>query len=81
MNNIKIGDTVKVIGMTNCGGEEKELIPIGTICKVVEMEDDPENGMKICGIVEVDKSWANSSVCAYYYDKDLEKGKLMWVKG
>ena len=32
---LKIGDTVKVIGKTlDESGEEKELIPIGTICRI-----------------------------------------------
>ena len=34
---LKKGDQVKVIAKTDCGGIKKELFPIGTICKVVEL--------------------------------------------
>lgn len=45
---IKIGDTVKVIGKTLDGsGEEKELIPIGTICRVVGYYNDDKNGQTV----------------------------------
>ena len=38
---LKIGDTVKVIGKTLDGSsEEKELIPIGTICHIVGYYND-----------------------------------------
>ena len=51
---LKIGDTVKVIGKTLDGsGEEKELIPIGTICCVVGYYNDDKNGLTI-GIRPVD---------------------------
>ena len=49
---IKVGDIVKVTGKTLCGGEEKECIPIGTICRVVETEDNAK-GKPIIGIVSV----------------------------
>ena len=51
---LKIGDTVKVIGKTIDGsGEEKELIPIGTICRVIGYYKDDKNGLTV-GIRTVD---------------------------
>ena len=73
---IKIGDTVKVIGMTNCGGLEKECIPIGTICTVVNTNVE-ENGTMIFELVP-----KNVIICYgfWYLEKDIEKGHLEWVK-
>ena len=67
---LKVGDTVKVISKTMCNGEEREFIPIGTICKVTEIcEDDspyygitPEDGYPF-----------------YYLESELEKGNLVWI--
>ena len=51
---LKIGDTVKIIGKTIDGlGEEKELIPIGTICRVMGYYNDDKKGL-IVGIRPVD---------------------------
>ncbi len=75
---IRLGDTVKVIGTTDCGGFEQECIKIGTICKVVGVMISkneelivaivPLNELPYCGIGE---SW--------YLEKDIEKGHMEWV--
>ena len=45
---LKIGDTVKVIGKTLDGrGEEKELIPIGAICRIVGYYNDDKKGLTV----------------------------------
>lgn len=46
---LKIGDTVKVISKTLCNNEMKELITIGTICKVTEI-DYEKDGTPYYGI-------------------------------
>lgn len=71
---ITIGDTVKVIGKTVVGGHEEELIPIGTICRVVDLENNyvgviPEYDMPYHGYGEF-----------YYLPDDLEKGHMEWIK-
>ena len=72
---IKVGDTVKVIGTTECGGKEKECIKIGTICEVVATENDPKAGL-IVGVTPKE-----TRDCEYWYlEKDVEKGRLEWVK-
>lgn len=75
---LKIGDTVKVIGNTIDGsGEEKELIPIGTICRVMGYYNDDKNGLTV-GIVPVDSTFY---IGEYWYCAcDVEKGHMEWVK-
>lgn len=73
---INICDTVKVIGTTlNGAGEEKELIKIGTICKVTKKEKSKEG--IIVGIVPIE----HPNYCEYWYlEKDVEKGRLEWIR-
>lgn len=73
---IKKGDYVKVIGTTDCGGIEKECIKIGTICRVVSVDDSekPEIYVNIEPINEY------NPVEYWYSEKDVEKGHLEWVK-
>lgn len=72
---INIGDTVKIIGKTACGGyEEVECIPIGTICRVTNIEDKEKE--KIIGVEPI-----NDYPYEYWYlEKDLEKGHMEWIK-
>ena len=69
----KIGDTVKVIRSTNTG----ELIPIGTICTVLEVRKELD-GKYYYGIG--DNRFHSKSVNGYYLENELEKGHLEWVK-
>lgn len=75
---IKTGDTVKVIGTTECGLGEKECIKIGTICKVVETEND-KNGLIVGIVPEKDLPYKGYGEFLYL-EKDVEKGHLEWVK-
>lgn len=76
---LKIGDTVKVIGTTDCGGFEKECIKIGTICRVVGTYMDSKSGV-IVGIIP-EKEAPYKGVGEYWYlEKDVEKGHMEWVK-
>ena len=70
----EIGSFVKVMSKTISGGKAKELIPIGTICKIKEVcqEDD---GTPYYGITPIDRE----DVPFYYLEKELEKGQLVWV--
>lgn len=70
----EIGSFVKVMSKTISGGNTKELIPIGTICKIKEVcqEDD---GTPYYGITPIDKE----DVPFYYLEKELEKGQIVWV--
>lgn len=69
-----IGDILKVISKTEVNGELKELLPIGTICKIKEAckEDD---GTPYYGITPINKE----DVPFYYLEKELERGWLEWV--
>lgn len=73
---IKTGDTVKIIGKTLDGeNREREYIPIGTICKVLETEIDSNTGKLICLVRKLNTNWEY-----WYLADDLEKGKLVWRK-
>lgn len=75
---LKVGDTVKVIGKTVDGsGKEKELIPIGTICRVMGYYNDDRKGLTV-GIRPED---APCYIGEYWYLVcDVEKGHMEWVK-
>ena len=75
VNNMQeVGNYVKVISKTISGGRSKELIPIGTICRIKEVcrEDDDT---PYYGITPIDKE----DVPFYYPEKELEKGQIVWV--
>ena len=75
---LKIGDTVRVISPAKYkNGDEEELIKIGTICTVVEVCNENEDGTGDVwyGITDSDKRNP-----FYYVEKELEKGHLEWVK-
>ena len=74
---LKVGDTVKVIGKTLNGANEMvEIIPIGTIGKVITIENEKEE--VIAEVVAVPHTFDD---CGYWYkENELEKGKLVWVK-
>lgn len=68
---INIGDTVKIIGKTDIGDHEEELITIGTVCRVVSVENGdiaviPESAMPYKGFGE------------YWYSCDVVK-KALWI--
>lgn len=69
-----IGDTVKIISKTELNGEVKELLPVGTVCKIVEVckEDD---GTPFYGIIPINQE----DVPFYYLEKELERGRLEWI--
>ena len=75
---LKVGDIVKVKSKVNYCGEMKEYIPIGTICKVVEMESVPNEC--VFRIVPLDQLPANSYNGFWYLETEVEKGHLEWVK-
>lgn len=76
---IKIGDTVKVIGITDCGGFEKECIKIGTICKVVGTVNDEKSGLLVGIIPERELPFKGYGEY-WYLEKDVEKGRMKWVE-
>lgn len=69
---ISIGDTVKVISATEFNGEMVTFYPIGTICKVVEKDDDG-----YVGIIPINSTFEHYSY--YYLENELEKGHMEWV--
>lgn len=75
---INIGDTVKVIGTTSCGGDEKECIKIGTICRVVGIRNDEKEGLLV-GIIPERKLPFNGYGDYWYLVKDVEKGHMEWI--
>lgn len=76
---IKVGDTVKVVGTTDIGRIEKELIKINTICKVVGVENNEKNGL-IVGIIPKRELPYNGYGEFWYLEKDVEKGHMEWVR-
>lgn len=70
---INVGDLVKITGKTIVGPEEKEAIPIGTICKVVSI--DLEGYIECIPINEV--SHSNSGF--FYNTDDVEQGMIYWA--
>lgn len=58
---LKVNDLVKVISKTSCSDEIKELIPIGTICKVIEICYE-EDGTLYYGICPI-----NNEIYSFYY--------------
>lgn len=75
---LKVGDIVKVKSKVNYCGEMKEYIPIGTICKVVEMESVP-NGC-VFRIIPLDQLPVTPYDGFWYLETEVEKGHLEWVK-
>lgn len=72
---IKVGDTVKITGLTVNGvGEPVELIQKGTICQVREVIKD--NLVEVIPL-EFLSYWS----CGYCYSiDDVEKGHLEWIR-
>lgn len=70
----KIGDTVKVISKTEVNDELRELLPIGTICKIKEVREE-DDGTPYYGITPIDKE----DVPFYYLKKELERGQIVWI--
>lgn len=66
---INVGNLVKVIRPANIDGP-KEYIPIGTICKVIEIDKD------CCAIRDLNNPY---SVEFWYKEDELEKGILKWI--
>lgn len=76
---LEAGDTVKIISVTQEGEDKKEYIPIGTICKVVEVCMDNEK--PYYGVSPISDSIPSiPSVPFYYLENEIEKGHLEWVK-
>ena len=73
---IKVGDTVKVTGKTTIfeDGEvvEKELIPTGTVCKVIETHKDKKNGLLVDIVPESELSYKVYEEF-WYAEKDVQK--------
>lgn len=69
-----IGDTVKIISKTELNGESKELLPIGTICRIEEVCQE-NDGTPYYGITPINQE----DVPFYYLEKELERGRLEWI--
>lgn len=77
---LKIGDTVKVIDRTLCGGIKTEVIPIGTVCVIVEI-DHEDDGRAYYGLMKGTDTLGERIIAdGYYLEEELEKGHLEWVK-
>lgn len=74
-----IGDTVKVIDRTLCGGIKTEVIPIGTVCVIVEI-DHEDDGKAYYGLIEGTKIPKIPDDPWYYLEEELERGRLVWIK-
>ena len=69
---LKKSDLVKVTGTTiTTTLERAELIPIGTICEVIDVDEK--------GVAEL-IPYKSGNGCGYWYsEEDLEKGRLEWI--
>ena len=78
---IKVGDTVKVIDKADVADEfgRRELYPIGTICKVMEVDEDPD-GFYFRVVILEESSHASAYSGYWYKENELEKGRLEWIK-
>ena len=77
---LKKGDQVKVITKTDCGGIKKELFPIGTICKVVELcKAETFSDGFYYGVIPLDESDTSYNSPFYYLREELELGELKWI--
>lgn len=76
---LKVGDTVKVIGVTIDGeSNPKEYISIGTICTVVDIGNDSEVGPCVCILPNGGYPTVRRP---YWYSVDtVEKGHMEWIK-
>lgn len=75
---LNIGDTVMVKGKTMVGDEIKEPIMIGTICRVVGIENNEKEGLSVCIIPE--NSFYSGYGEYWYFASDVEKGHWEWIK-
>lgn len=64
-----IGDIVKIISKTELNGESKELLLIGTICRIEEVCQE-NDGTPYYGITPINQE----DVPFYYLEKELERG-------
>lgn len=78
---INIGDTVKIVKMTQkAGGEPGELfeyIRIGTICTVNDI-DHFDDGTTAYECIPDD--WRDDIGGFWYLEDEIEKGHLEWIK-
>lgn len=72
------GDIVKVISTTEWFGEPKEFIPIGSVCRIVNIDDSPSCGVAYC-LVPCNASTGYEGY--WYLESEVEEGHLEWVKG
>ena len=78
---IKIGDTVKVIDKADIADDvgRRELYPVGTICKVMEVDKHCDGADY--RVVKLEESYyANENSGWWYKANELEKGHLEWIK-
>ena len=78
---IKVGDTVKVIDKTDVADDigRRELYPIGTICKVMEV-DKNYDGADYRVVKLEESSYAGENSGWWYKENELEKGYMEWIK-
>ncbi len=70
---LNVGDTVKVIAKTKgSDGDMREYFPIGSIGKISEVCTE-DNGNTYYGVEENGDTF-------YYFENELEKGHMEWVK-
>ena len=78
---IRVGDTVKVIDKADIADDigRRELYPIGTICKVMEIYEDSD-GANYKVVKLEDSLYADEYSGWWYKASELEEGHLEWVK-
>lgn len=72
----KVGDFVKVKSLALVAkGVRKELVPIGTICRVESVESEKDGSFYY-----LVRSLNNDYDKGYYTEDELKKGRLEWVE-
>ena len=78
---LNVGDLVKIINETCIADDigRRELYPIGTICMVMEVDEDQDSFYY--RVVKVEESEYSGEYDGYWYkENELEKGRLEWIK-
>ena len=78
---INVGDTVKVIDKADISDDvgRRELYPIGTICKVIEINENCDSADYRVVKLE-DSLYAGENSGWWYKADELEIGHLEWIK-
>ena len=74
---LNVGDMVKVLPLVECASLITELYPVGTIGKIVEIDEQMDGTcFRVVKLEELEN--ANDNSGWWYKKEELEKGSLEW---